>query len=147
MLTTDDQPTDAHPTDQTTDRRVTVAQAAVLLGLSEDAVRSRLKRGTLGKEKDADGTVFVVMGANGRPGLPTTNADRPTTGQTTDQTALALISTLRFAGRAANLHSGPAGPGARGKPREPAHYRGAGPTGAGARSLAKRPRDGPRRGG
>ena len=91
MLTTDDQPTDAHPTDQTTDRRVTVAQAAVLLGLSEDAVRSRLKRGTLGKEKDADGTVFVVMGANGRPGRPTTNADRPTTGQTTDQNALALM--------------------------------------------------------
>ncbi len=91
MLTTDDQPTDAHPTDQTTDRRVTVAQAAVLLGLSEDAVRSRLKRGTLSKEKDADGTVFVVMGANGRPGRPTTNGDRPTTGQTTDQTALALM--------------------------------------------------------
>jgi hypothetical protein len=91
MLTTDDQPTDAHPTDQTTDRRVTVAQAAVLLGLSEDAVRSRLKRGTLGKEKDADGTVFVVLGANGRPGRPTTNGGRPTTGQTTDQSALALM--------------------------------------------------------
>ena len=91
MRTTDDQPTDAHPTDQTTDRRVTVAQAAVLLGLSEDAVRSRLKRGTLSKEKDADGTVYVVMGANGRPGRPTTNGDRPTTGQTTDQNALALM--------------------------------------------------------
>jgi predicted ArsR family transcriptional regulator len=95
MRPTDDQPTGAHPTDQTTDRRVTVAQAAVLLGLSEDAVRSRLKRGTLGKEKDADGTVFVVLGANGRPGRPTTNGDRPTTGQTTghttDQSALALM--------------------------------------------------------
>jgi hypothetical protein len=91
MRPTDDQPTDAHPTDPTTDRRVTVAEAAALLGLSEDAVRSRLKRGTLGKEKDADGTVFVVLGANGRPGRPTTNGDRPTTGQTTDQSALALM--------------------------------------------------------
>jgi hypothetical protein len=91
MRPTDDQPTDAHPTDQTTDRRLTVAQAAVLLGLSEDAVRSRLKRGTLSKEKDADGTVFVVLEANGRPIRPTTNGDRPTTGQTTDQSALALM--------------------------------------------------------
>jgi hypothetical protein len=91
MRPTDDEPTDAHPTDQTTDRRMTVAQAAVLLGLSEDAVRSRLKRGTLSKEKDADGTVFVVLGANGRPGRPTTNGDRPTTDQATDQSALALM--------------------------------------------------------
>jgi hypothetical protein len=87
MRPTDDQPTDAHPTDQTTDRRMTVAQAAVLLGLSEDAIRSRLKRGTLSKEKDADGTVFVVLDG----GRPTTNGDRPTTDQTTDQSALALM--------------------------------------------------------
>ncbi len=91
MRPTNDQPTDAHPTDQATDRRMTVAQAAVLLGLSEDAVRSRLKRGTLGKEKDADGTVFVVLEANRRLGRPTTNGDRPTTDQTTDQSALALM--------------------------------------------------------
>jgi hypothetical protein len=87
MRPTNDQPADAHPTDQTTDRRVTVAQAAVLLGLSEDAIRSRLKRGTLSKEKDADGTVFVVLDG----GRPTTNGDRPMTDQTTDQSALALM--------------------------------------------------------
>jgi hypothetical protein len=52
----------------------------VLLGLSEDAVRSRLKRGTLRKEKDADGRVFVALGANGRPGRPAT-----------DESALALM--------------------------------------------------------
>jgi hypothetical protein len=80
MRPTNDQPADAHPTDRTTDRRVTVAQAAELLGLSEDAVRSRLKRGTLSKEKDADGTVFVVV-----------NGDRPATDQVTDQSALALM--------------------------------------------------------
>jgi hypothetical protein len=84
MRPTNDPPADAHPTGRTTDRRVTVAQAAVLLGLSEDAVRSRLKRGTLSKEKDADGTVFVALGANGRP-------DRPATDQATDQSALALM--------------------------------------------------------
>jgi hypothetical protein len=84
MRPTNDQQADAHPTGRTTDRRVTVAQAAVLLGLSEDAVRSRLKRGTLSKEKDADGTVFVALGANGRP-------DRPATDQATDQSALALM--------------------------------------------------------
>ena len=80
MRPTNDQPADAHPTDRTTDRRVTVAQAAELLGLSEDAVRSRLKRGTLSKEKDADGTVFVVV-----------NGDRPATDQVADQSALALM--------------------------------------------------------
>ena len=94
MRPTNDQPADAHPTDRTTDRRVTVAQAAELLGLSEDAVRSRLKRGTLSKEKDADGTVFVVLDG-GRPTTnsdqPTTNSDRHMTDQTTDQSALALM--------------------------------------------------------
>ena len=94
MRPTNDQPAHDHPTNQTADRRVTVAQAALLLGLSEDAVRSRLKRGTLSKEKDADGTVFVVLDG-GRPTTnsdrPTTNGDRPTTDQTTDQSALALM--------------------------------------------------------
>jgi hypothetical protein len=87
MRPTNDQPANAHSTDQATDRRVTVARAAVLLGLSEDAIRSRLKRGTLSKEKDADGTVFVVLDG----GRPTTNGDRPTTDQATDQSALALM--------------------------------------------------------
>ena len=87
MRPTNDQPADAHPTDHPTDRRVTVAQAAELLGLSEDAVRSRLKRGTLSKEKDADGTVFVVVNGD----RPATNGDRPETDQTTDQSALALM--------------------------------------------------------
>src|SRR3954471_6992732 len=67
MQQTGDQPM----TDQTTDRRVTVPEAAVLLGLSEDAICSRLKRGTLRKEKGIDGTVYVAL----RPSEPT---DRPT---------------------------------------------------------------------
>jgi hypothetical protein len=87
MRPTNDQPTDAHPTDPTADRRVTVAEAALLLSLSEDAIRSRLKRGTLSKEKDADGTVFVVLDGD----RPTTNGDRPATDQSTDRSALALM--------------------------------------------------------
>ena len=81
--------TTEQPTDQTTDRRVSVAEAAVLLGLSEEAVRSRLKRGTLRKEKAPDGTVLVVLGRGGSTDRPTNGTDRPTsrttTGQPTDQ--------------------------------------------------------------
>ncbi len=77
--------TTGHPTDQPTDRRVSVAEAAVLLGLSEEAVRSRLKRGTLRKEKAPDGTVLVVLGRGGSAGRPTNGTDRPTNRTTTGQ--------------------------------------------------------------
>ena len=65
-------------------------EAAILLGLSEDAVRSRLKRGTLRKEKGADGTVFVVLG--GETGdRPTANGGRHTAAQPTDLTDPSLM--------------------------------------------------------
>ena len=48
----------AHPNDAQT--RVTVAQAAELLGLSAEAVRSRLQRGTLASTKE-NGTVYVLL--------------------------------------------------------------------------------------
>jgi hypothetical protein len=100
MRPTNGQPTDGHATvqhhderpanDRPTDRRVTVAEAAVLLGLSEDAIRSRLKRGTLRKEKARDGTVLVVLGTDGATDRPIAQGDRPlstdqATGQPTDQ--------------------------------------------------------------
>ncbi len=91
MRPTNDQPADTRPTDQATDRRVTVAEAAVLLGLSEDAVRSRLKRGTLRKVKGPDGTVFVVLGRGEPPDRPTANGGRPATDQPTGQTDQALM--------------------------------------------------------
>ncbi len=56
--------------------RLTVAQAADQLAISEDAVRSRIKRGTLGSIRE-EGTVYVLVG-------PPTK-DRPTTGKPTDQ--------------------------------------------------------------
>lgn len=86
------QPTTDQPTSETTDQRVTVADAALLLGISEDAVRSRLRRGTLRRETGGDGTVFVVLGTD-RPASyqrPTDNRstnqqnDRQTAGQSID---------------------------------------------------------------
>ena len=86
------QPTTDQPTSETTDQRVTVPDAALLLGLSEDAVRSRLRRGTLRRETGRDGTVFVVLGTD-RPASyqrPTDNRstnqqnDRQTAGQSID---------------------------------------------------------------
>jgi hypothetical protein len=86
------QPTTDQPTSETTDQRVTVADAALLLGISEDAVRSRLRRGTLRRETGGDGTVFVVLGtdrpaSNQRPTddrLINQQNDRQTTAQPID---------------------------------------------------------------
>ena len=79
-------PTSDRATDPTTDPiTVTVADAAKLLGLSTEAVRMRVKRGTLASTRVA-GTVYVLLsqpnaGPNAQPnGGPN---DRPN-----DQTAL-----------------------------------------------------------
>lgn len=76
-----------HPamSDRPTDRpeHLTVAQTADRLGISEDAVRSRIKRGTLRSVRDG-GVVHVLL-----------DADRPTTsqptGETTDQPTASAI--------------------------------------------------------
>ena len=56
-------------------KRVTVAQAAELLGLSAEAVRSRVQRGTLESEKIA-GTVYVLLEetAQTRPNIDESHA-------------------------------------------------------------------------
>lgn len=41
--------------------RVAVAEAAHRLGLSKDAVRQRIRRGTIGYEKDTEGRIFVLL--------------------------------------------------------------------------------------
>jgi|SRR5918912_2635422 hypothetical protein len=64
----------AHPNDDQT--RVTVAEAAQILGLSAEAVRSRLQRGTLNGTK-VDGTVYVLLDAT---------QTRPNTDESADQT-------------------------------------------------------------
>jgi len=59
-------------------RRYTVQEAALLLGLSVDAVRKRAERGRLKKEKAVDGTVYIVLDAPRE-----SSQDQPTTGQGT----------------------------------------------------------------
>jgi|SRR5215207_1509645 len=41
--------------------RVTVAEAAAALGISQDAVRKRIARGTIPHERDAEGRVYVYL--------------------------------------------------------------------------------------
>jgi hypothetical protein len=70
-------------TDITTDRRVPVLEASELLGLTPDAVRARLRRGTLRKERGHDGTLYVVLDDD--------VADRTTDGRPTEQPTVALL--------------------------------------------------------
>ncbi len=70
-----------------TDRLVTVVEAATILGITPDAVRSRLRRGTLHKETGDDGTVYVRLDGDGRGDQST---DRPT-----DQPTVSYINALR----------------------------------------------------
>jgi hypothetical protein len=55
-----------HDGDITADRtlRLTVPEAGAALGISGEAVRQRIKRGTLTIEKDGDGSVFVLLDAD-----------------------------------------------------------------------------------
>jgi hypothetical protein len=45
----------------TAGRRVTVPEAAEILGTTTDAVRSRIRRGKLQREEGEDGTVYVIL--------------------------------------------------------------------------------------
>src|SRR5215210_6468431 len=51
---------------QTSRQRVTVAQAAEILGVTVEAVRGRIKRGTLEHERHS-GTVYVLLPADQMP--------------------------------------------------------------------------------
>jgi hypothetical protein len=42
-------------------QRVTVREASELLGVSEHAIRQRIRRNTLKSDKDADGRVYVLL--------------------------------------------------------------------------------------
>jgi excisionase family DNA binding protein len=55
-----------------TNQRVTVSEAAELLGITVEAVRMRIKRGTLRSERQA-GRVFVLLGQD----QPTDRPDEP----------------------------------------------------------------------
>ncbi len=71
--------------DQTTDKAglLMVHEAAEVLGISPEAVRSRLHRGTLERHKAEDGTVYVRLDADKSAQERRTNDDR--TGERTAQ--------------------------------------------------------------
>ncbi len=71
-----------HWGDQPANQRLTVAQAAEVLGITEGAVRSRIKRGTLRTTKEG-GTVYVLLGG----GTSETN-QAPNAGVPADHTEL-----------------------------------------------------------
>ena len=50
---------DEHLRERRSERRVHLSEAAALLDVSKDAVRMRVKRGTLRSEKGEDGRVYV----------------------------------------------------------------------------------------
>jgi len=69
-----------------------VAEAAEILGISAEAVRGRIRRGTLPVEREG-GTVYVLLDEP-KPGSTTTDQSRTTADQPTDRTDL-LIAALR----------------------------------------------------
>ena len=86
---------DRSATKQSQDRRrVTVAEASAILGITAEAVRTRIKRGKLDSIKeppDRSGTVYVLLEADQtRPNIGPTVKGQD---QTVDQTG--LVETLR----------------------------------------------------
>src|SRR5215210_4197801 len=80
---TRDRTTEPTQTQQPT-KRVTVADAARLLGLSAEAVRMRIKRGTLASEK-VEGSVYVLLDADqtrSNTAPPPEHTHEPTADQT-----------------------------------------------------------------
>jgi hypothetical protein len=69
---------DPAATDQATGRRLTVPEASETLGISADAVRSRIKRGTLETVRKG-GRVYIVVGGEttDRPSAQAQPTNRP----------------------------------------------------------------------
>jgi hypothetical protein len=66
-------------------RRLTVPQAAAALGITEGAVRGRVKRGTLSSVREG-GTVYVILGG----GQTSSSRDKPS-GPPPDQSELVTV--------------------------------------------------------
>ena len=62
-----------HRGERRPERRVHLSEAAELLGVSKDAVRMRVKRGTLRSEKGEDGRVYVWVNVTPDGDSPNTN--------------------------------------------------------------------------
>jgi hypothetical protein len=76
---------EGHTDEPQTNQRLTVAQAAASLGITEGAVRSRIKRGTLATRREG-GAVFVLLGGS----TPQAN-QTPDAGVPSDQSPLELM--------------------------------------------------------
>ena len=77
-----------------TGQRYTVHEAALLLGLSVEAVRKRAERGRLKKEKAPDGTVYILLDTDQGP-RGTEGAKARVTSEETPTSRDALIESLR----------------------------------------------------
>ncbi len=91
-----ERPTNGEPHDEPQAyQRLTVAQAAASLGITEGAVRSRIKRGTLPTVKEG-GSVYVVLVDGTPPTDQPPHTDEPT-GEPFDQpqTSELLVESLR----------------------------------------------------
>src|SRR5215203_5215164 len=73
-------------------RRTTVAEAAEVLGISAEAVRGRIRRGTLPVERES-GTVYVLLKVDAED-RTTDDSTRTTGNRTVDRTEL-LIAELQ----------------------------------------------------
>ncbi len=76
-----------------------MAEASEVLGVTVEAVRGRIKRGTLEHERDS-GTVYVLLHADQMPTGPRPGVDQPTDRLQSDSSALIsakdeTITTLR----------------------------------------------------
>jgi DNA-binding Lrp family transcriptional regulator len=66
-------------------RRIPLKEAAVALGISKDAVRQRIRRGTLRSDKGEDGRVYVYLDPTAYEYLdPSAGAARPSDGGVVD---------------------------------------------------------------
>jgi excisionase family DNA binding protein len=74
-----------------TSRRLTVQEAAEILGTSVDAVRMRVRRGSLASEKDSDGRVYVWVDGDSSETKPRLNGESEALISAKDET----IATLR----------------------------------------------------
>jgi hypothetical protein len=78
-------------TGQTSTARVSVQEAADRLGITVDAIRKRVQRGTIGHDKDEDGRVWILLDTDRTRHA----ADQDSAGHRQDDESSALISEMR----------------------------------------------------
>ncbi len=83
-----------------------VKQAAEMLGISSEGIRQRIRRGTLGSEKDTDGRVYVFLEGEDLNGTPSEQGS----GRDKDDVHTCLEAEVEFlrqelATRDAKIHS------------------------------------------